>query len=354
MDPVCSSDFNFASIVQYRTERENICDAEGTHTMHDDEETDTETITDSDWEQFEPIIKFNNPKQKCFKSITYDEQKNYTYRKIVSKEKEERKLPSSYYKLDKSTTLLLEKLIDVRSLGPYHDVVGKGRSSIVISAGYSNIKHFMSSFCQSFFHAVKIYKLSHDENLNKAIYKRTKREFENMSILRSRCLIHAVPYPVCYHNNILVMCMVGSSNEPAHHLASYPADLCEDIYHKIVAGLKGFYRFQTVHGKLCAENILIWRGNPYYVGWSHSVETHEPAAPKKLIKDCYFVTKFFKSKNVKVMSSEALFKHVSGFKDISPEVLDVLYKKEQQKVKCRGNPNRAREFSAPSGNCRFK
>ncbi|XP_047992466.1 serine/threonine-protein kinase RIO3-like [Leguminivora glycinivorella] len=323
--------------------------------MHDEEETDTET--EADWEQFEPVFKLNNSRQKYVKSA-YDDENNCTYRKIVSKDKEERKLPSSYYKLDKTATLTLERLLDVRSLGSYHDVVGKGRSSVVVSAGYTNIKHYMVSYCESFHNAVKIYKLESDENLNKAIYKRIKTEFDNMSILRKTWSIYAVPYPVCYENNILVMSILGSANEPAQQLGSYPTECLEHIYHKIVAGVKRFYNCYFVHGNLNAENILIWRGYPYYVGWSHSVCIYRDSTTtglKKLIRDCYFVTKFFRRNNVKVMSTEALFKYVSGSKDINPELLDCIHKKEQQKViKYHGNPNRVRELHTPSRIRRFK
>lgn len=293
--------------------------------------------------EFELVSYLNNSKQKQFTQRM--KLKEY---KIIEKEKAVAR-PPSQYKFGRSTTQILEMLITQQLSGGFHNIVGKGINSVVIHAHCHGNYH--TYFPDG--NAVKVYRLSNCVEKNNAIYKRVQRENEHLEILRSQYFSNNTPHPVYRNNNVIIISFIGSNQETAPSISTLPSEKFNDTYNEIVNEIDTWYnKLGLVHGSLSASKI-IWVNKLYFIGWTHSVRKDHPMALRKLMKDCQFVSMFFKSRGLSVKSAEELFKSVTGLEKISSKILEVV-QKDLWKDPQMSNPNRrsTRDFKTTQN--RFK
>ncbi|XP_073949965.1 uncharacterized protein [Choristoneura fumiferana] len=271
----------------------------------------------------------------------------------------------SFFNFDRFTTLVLEMLINKNIVREYNNVVYKGQNCVVIHAHRPG----SSYSCPPIGFAVKVYRISNDSKNNSAIFKRFQREYDNLLMLENINRAynpHRVQKINCIctyykYRNIIVTDFVGKNQECAPTINSLPPERSEEMYHRMVEELKLLYNeAHLVHGNMSSKSILYCWHRPHYIGWSHAVLKDHPKALKKLIKDCYFITKFYERRNVPVQTTEQLFKDVTGLNSISTKVLDVINNKDLWR-KQQSNPNRNEYYSTsniidrkPSRSSRFK
>lgn len=183
-----------------------------------------------------------------------------------------------------STNALLKGLIDQRYVGKYNYVAGTGKNSVVFHANH----HRRTCITITCINAVKVYKLSNDEEGNKKVYKRAQREFEHMRIVHDK--LSACPSPIRVWRNVILMTFACHCNYRAPSLNDVTPT--EDMYWIIVSHIDVFYNtLHLVFGKVSAKNIRLLGDRLWFVGWGHSVKRDHPLALPKLIKDCHYITK---------------------------------------------------------------
>ncbi|XP_047992254.1 serine/threonine-protein kinase RIO3-like isoform X1 [Leguminivora glycinivorella] len=141
--------------------------------------------------------------------------------------------------------------------------------------------------------------------------------------------------------NVGSMDFIGDDGKPAPSLQEVTFKITEKIYTDVVTSMYKMYNdAKRVHGNLSPRNMLWWRDKLYFVSLSRSVETSHPIAQKLLMRDCCYVTHFFKSKGLlKVKSILNLFKYITGVEQPDPGVLLAL-KHNRKQVKNKQKKNK--------------
>ncbi|XP_047992456.1 serine/threonine-protein kinase RIO1-like [Leguminivora glycinivorella] len=294
-------------------------------------------------DEFKPVSDNHSKKKQVTQRMKV---KEYD---IIEKEKAIARAPSQY-KFDSSTTQILETLITLRHAGEFHNIVGKGLNSVVIHAHCHRNYHLY--FPEG--NAVKVYKLTNGVEKNNAIYRRVEREYEHLEILQTQYFSNNTPHPVYRNKNVIVMSFIGYDQETAPSISTLPPEKLNEAYEKIVKEIDAWYnKLGLIHGSLSATKIV---GNKYFIGWSHSVRKDHPMAFRKLMKDCQFVSEFFKSRGVLVKSPEELFKFITGREKINSKVLEVVQKDlwKTSQTSNHSNPNRKSTSHTKTTQNRFK
>lgn len=272
-------------VAQHEGNREN----QDTELAQDDYEEDQyyeELYEEKYWEHCEFDKNVNGFKRKTVSEFKETDDNFITYRKTNSRDRKEGQTNKGY-KLDKDTTLIIEKVIDARNLSPYHDAIGEGRNSIVIAAGQSDPKktspYAVKSSDSPFKYAIKIYKMSSNAEKNRYILKRVQREYHNINTIKT----------VDCCKNVIFMELVGSDEEPALPLTMVSPEVCDKMYYGLIGTMSYSYSRLggRIHGNLNCRNIFYCKNYPHIIGWGHSVRKGHPDDLKKLMKDCCFVTR---------------------------------------------------------------
>ncbi len=123
------------------------------------------------------------------------------------------------------------------------------------------------------------------------IFAWCRKEFKNMK-LAERCGV-ACPKPIAQMNNVLVMEFLGTDSEPAPRLCDTEPEDPEKMFETVVEFIRKLYRGGLVHGDLSAYNILVHRGEPYFIDFSQGVLTTHPNAGIFLERDIKNVCSYF-------------------------------------------------------------
>ncbi len=136
------------------------------------------------------------------------------------------------------------------------------------------------------------------------VYTWVKKEFKNLKVARE-CGV-AVPKPIVYKNNVLVMEFVGENEISSPMLKSCWLKNPDKVLKKIVEYMKKLYcRGNLVHSDLSEYNILIKDEQPVFIDLSQAVVKEHPMAQEFLKRDVANIAKYFR-KYIPVDESEIL------------------------------------------------
>ena len=141
------------------------------------------------------------------------------------------------------------------------------------------------------------------------IFAWTKKEFANLA--RARDAGIAVPEPLVFDRNILVMSFLGENEIPYPQLRN--AELADPAgtYDRIVGIIDTLYnKAELVHADLSEFNIL-YAGQPYLIDMGQSVTRDHPRALPFLMRDIRNINRFFKSRCA-VRDDVEIFNAVTG------------------------------------------
>lgn len=222
----------------------------------------------------------NKRKYRCRQRLTQSELDMIAHQKTIARS-------PSYYQFDESTTLILKMLRQKNIVGDYHNIVGYGKNSVVIHANWP-------ASARSWYQmgiAVKVYKLQQDQYLDNVLLKRAQNEYNHLNLLNRRRSTMGTPGPMFKSRNVIATLFVGVDQETAPSIASVPIKDSGKMYSTLVNDLCKLYNeYNLVHGRLSSKNILFCYNAHKYIGWAHSVESDHPLAPRKLMRDCHFIT----------------------------------------------------------------
>jgi RIO kinase 1 len=187
----------------------------------------------------------------------------------------------------------------------------------VINAGKeANVFHALGESGEV---AVKIYKIETSEFHNmedyiagdpkrQLIYTWAKKEFKNLE--RAFKAGVAVPEPIIFLNNVLIMQFIGVDGVPAPTLRDIGNALPEltdvdDLFNQIVKEVKKLLEIQLVHADLSEYNIL-WDERPVLIDMGQSVLLDHPNAMEFLRRDLKNIVRFFSKYGIKSDVNELL------------------------------------------------
>lgn len=147
------------------------------------------------------------------------------------------------------------------------------------------------------------------------VFAWTRKEFSNLSRAYEAGI--AVPEPLVWDRNILIMSYLGEDEIPYPQLKN--ADIADPagIYATIVKYIDILYnKAELVHGDLSEFNIL-YGDQPYFIDMGQSVTRDHPRAFQFLMRDIRNINRFFKNR-CDVRNDVEIFNDVTGLNTAEP------------------------------------
>lgn len=237
------------------------------------------------------------------------------------KEKRSEELESLEEVFDKSTLMIVYKMLNRGYLKSIHGVVRSGKESrIYWGLGKRNkpiaVKIFLTTSAE--FKKGRMMYIQGDER-----FKRTRtdtrtlvnlwalKEFKNLQQAQ-RARIR-VPYPIKVLGNVLLMEFIGRNGEPAPLLRETPLNHPARVYDKIAEAIRRLYqKGELVHGDLSEYNIMMVKSDPVLFDFAQAVPPAHPMARMFLERDLNHLNEYFSRLGVIVPTVERLLSWVSG------------------------------------------
>ena len=133
-------------------------------------------------------------------------------------------------------------------------------------------------------------------NFRRLIYEWARKEYRNLKRLHESGV--RVPKPIALSGNVLVMEFLGEEGFRAPLLMEAYQQLGERdlmvVYEDIKVQMERMVcKARLVHADLSPFNIMIWRGKPYIIDVSQSVQVDHPHAVEFLERDIENMESFF-------------------------------------------------------------
>jgi RIO kinase 1 len=147
------------------------------------------------------------------------------------------------------------------------------------------------------------------------VFAWTRKEYSNLARAHEAGI--AVPEPLVWDRNILIMSYLGENEIPYPQLKN--ADLKDpaDTYATILKYIDILYnKAELVHGDLSEFNIL-YGDQPYLIDMGQSVTRDHPRAYQFLMRDIRNINRFFKNR-CDVRKDVGIFNDVTGLDTAEP------------------------------------
>ena len=147
------------------------------------------------------------------------------------------------------------------------------------------------------------------------IFAWTKKEFSNL--VRARDAGIAVPEPLVWDRNILIMSFLGEGEIPYPQLRNVELEDPAETYLQIMNTIDTLYnKAELVHADLSEFNIL-YCDQPYVIDMGQSVTRDHPRALPFLMRDIRNINRFFKNR-CDVQDEVEIFHRVTGLDKREP------------------------------------
>jgi RIO kinase 1 len=147
------------------------------------------------------------------------------------------------------------------------------------------------------------------------IFAWTRKEFSNL--VRARDAGIAVPEPLVWDRNILVMSFIGEGEIPYPQLRNAGLEEPAETYGQITGIIDTLYnKAELVHADLSEFNIL-YGDKPYLIDMGQSVTRDHPRALPFLMRDIRNINRYFKNR-CDVRTDVELFNAVTGLNEPEP------------------------------------
>jgi RIO kinase 1 len=147
------------------------------------------------------------------------------------------------------------------------------------------------------------------------IFAWTRKEFSNL--VRARDAGIAVPDPLVWDRNILIMSFLGEGEVPYPQLRNVTLDEPAEIYAGILDAMDLLYKkAELVHADLSEFNIL-YGDQPYLIDMGQSVTRDHPRALPFLMRDIRNINRFFKNR-CDLRNDVEIFNAITGRNEVVP------------------------------------
>lgn len=147
------------------------------------------------------------------------------------------------------------------------------------------------------------------------IFAWTRKEFANL--VRARDAGIAVPEPLVWDRNILIMSFIGTGEIPHPQIRNVELEDPQETYAEVTGIIDTLYnKAELVHADLSEFNIL-YGDKPYLIDMGQSVTRDHPRALPFLMRDIRNINRFFKNR-CDVRTDIELFNAVTGRNEAEP------------------------------------
>ncbi len=147
------------------------------------------------------------------------------------------------------------------------------------------------------------------------IFAWTRKEFSNL--VRARDAGIAVPEPIVWDRNILIMSFIGEGEIAYPQLRNVTMEDPDEVYETITRTIDILYnKAELVHADLSEFNIL-YGDQPYFIDMGQSVTRDHPRALQFLMRDIRNINRYFKNR-CEIRKDFDLFNAVTGLNVAEP------------------------------------
>lgn len=239
----------------------------------------------------------------------------------LMKEKRSEEMEALEEVFDKSTLMVIYRMLNVGDLKKIFGVVRAGKEARI----YWGIGRRRRDL------AVKVYLTSSAEFRKGMLtyiegdprFRRTKRdtrsliylwaqkEFKNLQ--QAHEVGVAVPEPIAVEKNVLLMEFIGREGIPAPLLREAEIAHPGRLYRRLIEEARLLYQEASlVHGDLSEYNVMVWRGRPVIFDISQAVSVEHPMADVFLKRDISNLNRYFTGLGVEVKPDRELHDWVVG------------------------------------------
>lgn len=213
---------------------------------------------------------------------------------------------------DTRTIDTLKKLASKNNFDKIEKIISTGKEGNVFLAKKGN------SFC-----AIKIYRIetsSFDtmskyivgdprfsrikKNKQSLVFEWAKKEFKNLTSAEKAGV--AVPYPIAYLNNVLVMEYLGADKpQPIVKEDKLSKTKINEIYKQTIKNLHNLiYKAKIIHADLSEYNMIYFKNRLYFIDMGQSVTLEHPNAREFYERDIINLVRFFNKQGINVTEKE--------------------------------------------------
>jgi len=239
----------------------------------------------------------------------------------LMKEKRSEEMESLEEVFDRSTLMIVYKLLNRGYLKSIHGVLRSGKEArIYWGLGKSRkqvaIKIFLTTSRE--FKKGRLAYIQGDQRF-KNVRRDTRslvnlwalKEFKNLQQADSAGV--RVPVPIKVMGNVLLMEFIGDRDGPAPLLRETPLNHPARVYDKIAESTRRLYqKAQLVHGDLSEYNVMMVGLDPVLIDFAQAVTIEHPMAQVFLERDLVQLNQYFQNLGVTVAPFERLKKWVTG------------------------------------------
>jgi RIO kinase 1 len=239
----------------------------------------------------------------------------------LMKEKRSEELESLEEVFDRSTLMIVYKMLNRGYLKSIHGVLRSGKEArIYWGLGKGDrqvaIKIFLTTSHE--FNRGRLAYIQGDPRF-KNIRRDTRslvnlwalKEFKNLQLAKYAGV--RVPAPMKVIGNVLLMEFIGHNDTPAPLLRETPLNHPAKVYDKIAESVRRLYqKAQLVHGDLSEYNIMMLGLDPVLIDFAQAVTVEHPMAQIFLKRDLAQLNQYFGKIGVTVAPIEKLTEWVTG------------------------------------------
>lgn len=247
-------------------------------------------------------------------------EKRYEVEQLL-REKRSEELEALEEVFDKSTLMLVYRLLSQGHLSRIHGCIEAGKESRIYLAQDTKgkdvaVKIFLKATAE--FRKGRMTYIEGDprfqrtrRDIRSLVYLWAQKEFKNLQTASSAGV--SVPKPVLVRGNVLVMQFIGEKGVPAPLLKHLGSKVTSALYDRLLKEVKLLYRkAELVHADLSEYNVMVWRKKPIVIDMSQAVSLNHPLADMFLKRDLANLNNFFLKHSVDVEAVDRLHALVIG------------------------------------------
>jgi len=247
-------------------------------------------------------------------------EKRYEVERLM-KEKRSEELEALEEVFDKSTLMLIYRMLNQGHLSRLHGCIEAGKESRIYWGKDSKgkdvaVKIYLKATAE--FRRGRLVYLEGDPRFQRfrkdtrsLVYLWAQKEFKNLQAAYSAGV--SVPRPVLVRGNILVMQFIGEKGAPAPLLKDLQPENPAALYKALLKNVRLLYgKAGIVHGDLSEYNVMVWKKRPVVFDISQGVSLEHPLSDILLKRDLDNLNNYFLKYGVEVEPVDHLHAWVTG------------------------------------------
>ena len=220
--------------------------------------------------------------------------------------------------LDDATMLVLHHMLRQKHFDTLDYPVSQGKEAMVFRAtrgqGYAAVKVF--KYETSSFHQMEKYVEGDPRFTREAHGHRdlvniwSRKEYANLQMCEEKGV--TAPRPIACEKNVVAMEFLGVKGVASALLKDVVLKDPEKTLETILENIYKTYSAGLVHADLSEFNIIIHKGEPYFIDWGQAVLHAHPLAEEFFLKDVTNILKFFSKIGVHRDLKETLLRLKAG------------------------------------------